>query len=172
MEMEMAKATRKHETKSANIEVELSRKVVDASHYWDGYEIDDGRKISETYEIKITSKANGKVYWSDDGEMTVIDHDNGYYRNAPAGAHAKVCGVYINEEVYNAIVQMMEELDAELPKTDEYLALEAEEKRKKAETERLAEENLNWMAAEHKERTSHPGWCEKCGSYCYGDCEA
>ena len=21
-------------------------------------------------------------------------------------------------------------------------------------------------------RRAHPGWCEKCGSYCYGDCEA
>ena len=41
--------------------------------------------------------------------------------------------------------------------------------------ERIAKksaENETQMRADQDARNNHPGWCEKCQSYCYGDCES
>jgi len=35
-----------------------------------------------------------------------------------------------------------------------------------------AEKNRQEIQAMETERDAHPGYCQKCGTYCYGDCEA
>jgi hypothetical protein len=75
---------------------------------------------------------------------------------------------FIKSDTADAIRAALAELDAENPKTAEMTAIEQAEQERK----RIGEQNMARIEAERRERNSHPGWCNKCHSYCYGDCTA
>jgi len=162
----MTTKTLTRDTKSATITVKMTRKVVDKTVNLDGHRISSGREIYEDQVITITSKANGKQHYGH--SLSKIDHDNPAYRNVPAAAYGMVNRVYLGKASYETIAQMIAELDAEIGKTDEQIELEAEAQRQ----QEIAQANIDRMAAEYAERRQHPGWCDKCQSYCYGDCQS
>ena len=163
------KATRKYEDKTQSIEITLTRKVIDRVAYMDGYNLPDGREVFEMYEVKLIKKSNGATIKvaGKPGDFAFFKTQGKYSGKYPAGAHARIGDTYISKDAYDIAMRMITELDAEVGKSDEQIALEQEAE----ERRRIGEENLD-MAAEETARRAHPGWCDKCHSYCYGDCEA
>jgi hypothetical protein len=166
----MTTASRKTETTNAIIEIELTREVKDKVAYLDGYNVSAGREVYERYEVKLTHKRSGNTIRTNGrpGDFAFFARPDRFSGKFPAGAYARVGDAYITQEIYDAAMGIIAELDAEVSKTEEQIALEQAE----AERKRIGEENLARMEAEYKERSNHPGWCDKCHSYCYGDCEA
>lgn len=165
----MTTATRKIETKNSTIEIKMTREVQDKVNYMDGHQISTGREAVETLEIKITSKRNGRVERSIRKPEVLNPMFYGNYDELTAkGAYARIGNGYISREMYDAITAAISDLDAELGKTDEQIAIEQAE----IERKQIADENLARLEAEYIARQNHSGWCNKCHSYCYGDCEA
>ena len=163
----MTTATRSTETKNSKITIKITRSVTDKTAYSDGYNTKIGREVAEYFDIALHSKEYGFTKRTsgkrNDYGMPKIDQD------APAGAVGRMGNqVWLSREVYDIIIGMMDELEVEVPKTDEQNQIEAEE----VERKRIGQENMDRMSKEHAARQRHPGWCEKCQSYCYGDCEA
>jgi len=152
----------------AEIEVKLTREVNDDIQYWDGYELNKGRKIYERYDVTI--KAYGQTFHGNGYLRTVKDSPQ--FHHVPEGVYARGCDIWLSKQTYDAIAAMKQELDEELPKSDEYLTLKAKEIREAKAAKEAEERNIARMEAEHKARQRHPGWCNKCHSYCYGDCSA
>jgi len=164
------KATRKYQDPTKTIEITLTRKVIDKVAYMDGYNLPDGREVFEMYEVKLVKKSNGATIKvaGKPGDFAFFKTQGKYSGKYPAGAHARIGDTYISRETYDIAMRMIAGLDAEVGKSDEQIALEQEAE----ECRRIGEENLDRMAAEEAARRAHPGWCDKCGSYCYGDCQA
>jgi len=158
------KATRTAETETAKIEISLTREVTDKVAYADGYNIKTGREVYESYDITITSKKNGKsVHTYGKPNFSFSSKWN----TMPEGAFARIGDAYISEATYRLMKGMIAELDAEVGKSDEQVALEV-----KAEAQKKAyDELLDQEAAEYARKIKN-GFCPKCHSYCYGDCEA
>jgi len=184
------------------ITVTITRTVSDKVSYSDGWNIPMGREKYESMEISLyhaqagkTVKGNSvsKLYdhnQSDkdarkqgavakiggtgtylgqkayDAVMTLIADKDARKQ----GAVAKIggTGTYLGQKAYDAVMTLIADTDAECGKTDEFAALEREEAERKA----AGEENMRRMEAEQREREKHPGWCNKCHSYCYGDCNS
>jgi hypothetical protein len=166
----MTKATRTKETANGIVTITLTREVNDKVAYLDGYNLVTGREVYESYEVTLTHKASGKVKRTSGKPggfafFTLQPKLGGPY---PAGAYARVGDTYVSRETYDLAMGMIAELDAEVGKTADQAELEAA----MAERERIAQANLDRMAAEDAARRNHPGWCDKCQSYCYGDCSA
>lgn len=162
----MTTATRTAETTNATIEITLFRKVTDKIAWLDGHELNSGREVYENYEVTITSKRNGQSI-----KTYGVPGDFAFFSRSaklPEGTYARIGDGYIGQEIYETAMRMIAELDAEIAKTDEQIALE------NAEIERQRNRNVATAQdiAEQAERERNPGWCNKCHSYCWGDCEA
>ena len=168
------KTTATTETKNTTITVTLTREVRDVINFADGYNIKTGEEIFEMVEVKLTIKANGKsvtltgkmndipmLYKIDDAARKT------FARSAPAAAYAKYGDSYISEEVYTAIINLIAKVDAEIGKVDGQEEIETAEK---IAVEKQAIKTAA-IEAEITARNVHSGWCNKCESYCYGDCE-
>ena len=166
----MATATRTTETDNIKIEIKLTREVIDKVAYMDGYNLPAGREVYESYDVTLTGKRTGKAIRTSGkpGDFAFFCPQGAYSGKYPAGAYARVGDTYIAKDVYDLAMSMIAELDAEVARTDEQVALEQAE----IERKRIGEQNMARLEAERKERESHPGWCPNCQSYCYGDCQA
>ena len=164
----MTTASKTAETETAKIEIKLTRTVNDKTAYSDGYNIGTGREVYENYDVTITNKQTGKTMrtYGKPGGFAFFSKPSG--KNLPAGAVARIGDTYIGQNTYAACMILIAALDAELPKSDEQIALEQAEAERKARIE----ENEKHNEAERRERESHPGWCNRCQSYCYGDCRS
>lgn len=165
----MAEATRTAETASAIIKVSLSRGVYDETLYADGYNLPAGRKVRDSYTVVLTSKANGHStsVFGQPGDFAFLTKPVG---KVPEGAVARLGDAYIGQVTYDVVARLIAELDAELPKSAEHVALELAAAEAEAKRKTRAEENERRMAAERKQRESHVGWCKRCEDYTYGDC--
>lgn len=163
------KATRTAETENGIIEITLTREVTGKTAYSDGYNLPVGYETYENYEVKMTHKASGKVVWvsGKPGSGFAFFETANQYNKLPAGAYARIGNAYVSEEVYNIAMSMIAELDAEVVKNAEYQEVEAKE----IAREQPAEANLEAVAAKYASEIKN-GLCPKCGSYCYGDCDA
>jgi len=168
-------ATRKYEDDNKIIEITLTRWVIESTKYFDGYDMGSKTETHEEYKVVLTSKANNAqvAMTGKPGDYAFFDViDRRYNKNAPAGAYARLNNAYLGQESYDIAMRMIADLSAELSINQEYNALKAAEAALAAEAERNAEAVDRAEAVEAAARRSHPGWCEKCQSYCYGDCDA
>lgn len=152
----MTTATRTISRKSgAKIEITLTRDVIDNISYADGYNINLGRKIDERTSIVLTMPDGKRESGSTVNVLSPIPANKAMIAKGAYAALGKAC---FSKDAYDEIVAALAELDAQVGKSDEYVAL------KQAEAERKArgEENLKRMAADQARREQHPGWCKKC----------
>lgn len=166
----MTKATRTIENETRIITITLTRTVSDKVAYLDGYNLKSGREIYENYNVKMTNKINGATITTDGkpGGFAFFTIQGKFSGKYPAGAYARIGNAYISREAYDMAMTLIAALDAEVGKTEEQIALEAAE----VERKQIAAQNEAREQAEQATRNSHPGWCNKCHSYCYGDCTA
>lgn len=160
-------ATKTLKTSKTIVTVTLERGVYDHENRLDGMLCSTERRYFENTEIAICD-ASGKRLTSG-SKIEPLNKKHTHYAQAiKAGCVAMVGNAFLHPDTRDWIVNALAELEAENPKSDEQIALEAAE----AKRRRIGEENLDRMAREYAERRQHPGWCDKCQSYCYGDCTA
>lgn len=114
-------------TKSGNIiVVELERRVQDKVSYADGYNMVVGREVVERTKIKFLDR-NGKLVAEGNEVQKLYPKISRMDAQAmEQGAVGKVgTGAYVRQEVLDQINAALAELDAENPKSDEQLAIEA-----------------------------------------------
>jgi len=104
------------------ITVEMVREVQDKVNYADGYNIVTGRKIVEYTNITLRDE-NGKVLVTGD-KLSALNpkYDQ---KGIAGGAVAKLYNVYLRQEMYDTIAGLLAEVEAENPKSDEQIAIEA-----------------------------------------------
>ena len=139
-----------------------TREVKDRIGFADGWNIPLGREVYENYEAKVTIdsgkhagatlRASGKLGKASFFGLQTTGKAKGYYRLGNG---------YVGKAVYDVAMALIAELEAELPKSEEQLQLEAAQ----AEAEKRQYVEVEPKHGEH-------GYCRKCHSYCYGDCEA
>ena len=149
----------------AIISVTVERYITDEVIYADGDNIKTGKKeATTTVALRITPKG-GKSHFFRSLPRVLSNHSKDTIGNQDA--HAILDGMLMPKELYTAIMAMYEEALAEVD-SEEYQQIQAEEAEEKAQIEA----NQAEIAEMEAERRAHPGWCDKCGSYCYGDCES
>jgi|SRR3990167_8819195 len=166
----MTTATKSIKMDNGNtITVTITRTVSDKVSYSDGWNIPMGREKYESMEISLYHAQAGKTV-KGNSVSKLYDHNQSDKDARKQGAVAKIggTGTYLGQKAYDAVMTLIADTDAECGKTDEFAALEREEAERKA----AGEENMRRMEAEQREREKHPGWCNKCHSYCYGDCNS
>jgi hypothetical protein len=159
------KATKTAETEKAKIEVTLARDVTDETAYLDGWDLPTGeRKAVEIWDVKVTILESGHVMWTTGkpGDGQLLKQEQTKYGTA----YKMSTNNYIGPAIYAVVQSLMAALDAEMPKTDEQIALEA------AEAKRIAAKTAAFRPAEQEPAHGVNGYCRKCHSYCYGDCGA
>jgi hypothetical protein len=149
------------------VTVKVTKKVSSKTAYADGWNVDLGK---ETYEnTTITIEKDGKKAFCDDMNFFhVVDDRYNSIRKQHPQAYARFGDTYISEKVYNTIKEVKDEAEAACQEDVEFVEIKATEERKKEEQEKEMEK----IETMERERQNHPGWCNKCHSYCYGDCEA
>ena len=156
----MARLTKTEETDKAEFEVTLTREVQDHIADFDGIRLTTGREVYENWGVKITVKANGKMIQFDGrpGEYHFLKQvTNKFGQVYTAGDNG-----YIGKPAYDTIRTIMDDMEAELPKTDEQVAIETAEARRQAA----------FVPAPDEPAHGENGYCRICHSYCYGDCQA
>lgn len=156
----MATATRTIERKSGTkVIVTMTRDVVDEIAYADGYNIPVGRQIISRTEIKLVTP-DGKAKYGD--SVTICDPKY-YAKEIAKGGYAMlVHDVYMSKDLYEQVVAALAEVDAEIGKSDEYIAIE---QAAAAKTQRIIEASKT--ADPHSKQS---GWCSRCHDWTYGDC--
>jgi hypothetical protein len=163
----MATATRTLKSTAPNgaeIEIVIERTLglEDKISYADGYNINVGQEAIDHLSIKVY--VNGKFYTRSYSKPSLVNPK--FDRQAAqVGAYARLSDkMILSRKSYEEIMTAINELGDELT-TPEYTEFVTER-------ERIAAENAKAAAEMEAQRRQHPGWCEKCQSYCYGDCEA
>jgi hypothetical protein len=150
------------------VKIERSREVVEETANLDGDIVSLGRKTQDMTKIEV--RADGKFLTRSSHGPEVIDT---MYRNykqlKAAGAYARLGDTYISEEQYAAVMGAIDEINQAIDATQtaEYAEVKAQE---------TAQENVQKAAdkaeaAEYARQVKN-GLCPKCGTYCWGDCEA
>lgn len=175
MANEMKKSTRRYEDDTKIMEITLTRGTYEDDNRLDGHLISADTKVYEEYRVVMTNKNAGATMETTgkpgDFAFFEVIAGNRYYKNAPAGAYARIGDAYIGQEAYEIAAKMIAELDAEI--SDATIAtIKAATQAKEEQQKELAAIENEKIVEEEEARRKHPGWCEKCGSYCYGDCSA
>lgn len=154
--------------RSIEVILERTKEVRDNIAYADGWNVPLGKETVDMLdiEIKINGRHQGRTYHAPH-IITEKAYKQHYNELVAKGVYARLGDVYINEEKYNMIMAALAEIDAELTDTPEYAEVKAvEDAKEAAEIKKLEAE-----AAEYKQMVKS-GLCPKCGTWCYGDCEA
>jgi len=159
----MTTATRTRQTENSIIEISLTRSVNDKVNFSDGYNIKTGREVYENYDVKITLKNSGKTIKvsGKPGGFAFFALQDKYSGKYPDGAYARVGDAYVGRKLYDLAMAMIGELDADVCKTEEQTDIEAVTVRAEANAYTEAEP-----------RHGENGYCRKCHSHCYGDCDS
>ena len=169
------KATRKinwatKDGRKVEITIEITRNVSDKIAYADGANINIGKETQDLTIIEMT--ADGKHITRSYHAPHILTRES--YRNSfdkltAAGAYARIGDAYVGKENYEAIMEAYNAAVAEInaPATEEDKAEAAE-----YETVKTAEVEKETAIVNAKPIKRGPGWCDKCQSYCWGDCEA
>lgn len=150
--------------KITEIKVELTCDLQNKIAYADGDNVNLG---IETYEgVEITVTVNGKVVAFSRYApeiLTRLAYRNSYDKLVAAGAYARLGDYYIGQEMHDTITALIAAAASEA-ETTEYTKIKQIE---------VAKKEQEWEAIRNYKSEAHgPGWCSKCRSYCYGDCEA
>ena len=152
------------------ISIESMKKVVDKKAYADGLNLRLGLETCESTMISI-QKNGKKAVCKDINFFCKLDPvlDKTFIKRNPK-AYARFGDSYIGEDIFNAITSVMDEVNARFDSEidDNFNTVKADENTKHDAGMR----NLDDISRREAERAAHPGWCEKCHSYCYGDCTA
>lgn len=156
--------------RNIEVRIERTRKVANEVAYADGWNVDLGKKTIDRLDIEMF--VDGQYVGDTDQTPSIITEQfdrSSYARLRAAGAYARLGNTYITEEQYNLITAAIKELETELTSIDdrEYDEVKAQET---AEANRQAEAQKALEA--RVERLRQSGLCPKCGTWCYGDCEA
>ena len=149
--------------------VEITREVRTNVAYADGLNIETGKEAVESMNIKIYK--DGSLGISTSWEPSIVTRESyvgSYDRIKANGGYARLGDTYISEEIYNVVVATIENCKATLDAEEsaEYIELKAKETAKKIVE--IAEEK---KADEKMKEMIKSGYCPKCGTWCYGECE-
>ena len=148
--------------------ITITKEVVEKTAYADGDNVNLGRETKESFSMDVFK--DGERLTSAMSSMYRPEVLSPLYneREIAAGAYAKVVGLYVGREKYDLISAAIAEIEAELDADGtEYRELKAQETAREQSIDAQKAE----ADAEYKRQLSN-GLCQKCGSYCYGDCEA
>lgn len=120
----MTTATRIAKTATATIEIKLTRTVSDDVSYSDGQNISTGRKVYENYEVKISGGGKEIRTSGKPGEFAFFAKQDRFSGRYPQGAIARIGDAYVGQASYDLAMSMIAELDAEVGKSEEQLAIE------------------------------------------------
>ena len=149
-------------------EIKRTKEVVTEVAYADGDNVELGKKTFDSIEITVTVNGQVTIVSRNAPELVTEAFAGRHYAELKEmGAHARLGSNYVSEDAYNAIMAAITEIEAELIENEDYQEAKAQELAK----EREAENNI---AASEKIRQDRiaKGWCPKCETYCYGDCES
>ena len=153
--------------KEVEIEITKTREVQDKTSNLDGDIVKLGKETVDSLYIEV--RVNGAYKTRSCNEPDVVTPK--FYRNyeqiKAAGAYARLGDVFISEEQYNMIIAVITELEAEVTGNQEFAKVKAQEEAR--EVKRIAAEKAE--AAQYTQ-LKKSGLCPKCGTWCYGDCEA
>ena len=148
------------------VNIEIIHEVQTETAYADGYNVDLGKKTVDmiTIEVKVDGRFKTRSYHA----PQVLDPKfyKDYEKLTAAGAYARLGDVYISKEQYEQIMAAINEINA-TETSDEYKTVKTEEIKK----EQIQEAADNAEAARYAQQIKN-GLCPKCGTYCWGDCEA
>ena len=132
----MTTATRTAETANYTVVVKLTREVVEKNSFSDGWNVSLGKETKEYYEVKMTLKANGKgvSMMGKPGNFAFLQVVEGS-KGIPAGAYARLSDAYMSKATYDLVMGLIAELDAEVAKSDEFVAIETDAAERKAKLE-------------------------------------
>ena len=164
MEKEITK-----EKDGLKVTVKIERDVKDDIAYCDGDNVNLGKKAYEATSIKV--EKNGKSAFCRDLDFfSIVDDRYNTIKKTMPQAYARLGDMYISKPIYDFICEVMDEVKADFDaETDtEFTTVKAIENKKEEENKKEADK----IAKFESDRSKHPGWCNKCQSYCYGDCDA
>ena len=143
----------------ANIEIE--RSVKENVAYADGYNIPVGKETYRSIDIRIV--VDGKQI----ERSSFVPQPSNHPKVLETSRFALIGKVAIMKTTYDEMMAIITSTITELEENDEYKAQKEIENIKEAK-----EKEMEMEAAKSYERQIKNGLCRKCGSYCYGDCEA
>lgn len=149
------------------ITVKIIRKTVNKTAYADGWNVDVGKENYENINITI-DKDGKKAICGDINFFYVVDDRFDKIKTRCPQAHARFGDTYVSEKIYNLIKETLVEAETSCPGDIEFINIKT--KKEALRTAALIEENK--INAENQQRENHFGWCKKCQSYCYGDCQS
>jgi hypothetical protein len=143
--------------------------VRDNIGYADGWNVNLGKETVDRLEITLYVKGN--VATRDNHAPHIVTREaysvKGYEAIKAAGGYARLGDAYINEENYNRVMAAITEVEVEAAGDAEFAQIKAEEQDRDAREESAAQ-----AIEEQCRRDIKNGLCPKCGTWCYGDCEA
>ena len=171
--MELTKTVTWTTTKGNKMEaaITITKEMRTVTAYADGWNIELSKK--ELFEMMVIEvSTDGKFIGRTHQEPSVVE--TGFYMDSTKaqikamGGYALICDkVVLKEAVYNEIMDAIATINETLSQ-DEEVAV-AEEAKVIEEAKEMEEAVAD---AEHYKRMLENGYCPKCHSYCYGDCES
>lgn len=131
----MATATKTAETPNYTVVAKLTREVVKKNSYADGWNVSLGKETKEYYEVKMTlNNGKGVSMMGKPGDFAFLQVVEGS-KGIPAGAYARLSDAYMSKATYDLVMGLIAELNAEVAKSDEFVAMETEAAERKAKLE-------------------------------------
>ena len=146
--------------------VTISKDVVENIVNLDGDIVNLGSKTVDT--LNVTVSVNGSQKCSADSLPHIITkewYSIDYDRLTEKGIYARVGDMYLTQDQYNQIMDLVKKIKEEITITAEYTETKAIEAKA---TQRQLEEDIATVKADARDLKN--GLCPKCGTYCYGDC--
>lgn len=152
------------------LKIEMTKDVRDKISYSDGWNINLGPETVDRLLIEVFADEKFITRsFNPPHKITKFDYSKRYDELVSKGIYARVGDAFVNEERYNIIINTIAEMESELNASlgEQYILVKASEieKAKAEEQQAIAE-------AEEYEALVESGLCPKCGTWCYGDCEA
>jgi hypothetical protein len=153
--------------KAIEVKIEITREVRTKTANLDGQIVELGKETVDTTYIEVCT--DGKYLTRDFCVPQILDPK--FYKNyaqlTTAGAYARLGDTYIGKEQYEQIMAVINEINANAEVTEEFKQVKVQETAK--ENAQIAADKAE--AAQYAQELKN-GLCPKCGTYCYGDCEA
>ena len=108
-------------SKGSTITVEMVREVGDKMAYLDGLNEKSGREVIEYTNVTLTG-ADGKTIVR--GKLNKLSPEYNKEMCA-AGAVARINNVYLKQDMYDLIADLISQVENENPKSDEQIKIEA-----------------------------------------------
>lgn len=130
--------------------------------------VDLGQVTEDVLHITMTVAGKLKADTTRAPQVLTLQSCGNYYGDLIAkGAYARLGDSYIARELYDLIMAAIEDAWAGADTPEGYAEVKAAEEAEEAQKD--AEDR---QAAEDYQRQLDQGFCPKCGTYCYGDCDS